>query len=48
MKQNGIAINDVKVAADASIDRGRLLHDRYCLVRKGKRSMHLLEFAAAE
>jgi tyrosyl-tRNA synthetase len=44
LKQNGVALNDVKVAADDVIDRGRLLHDRFCLVRKGKKSMHLLDF----
>lgn len=48
LAQNGISINDRKVAADASIDRAMLLHDRYCIVRKGKRSVFLLDFAAGE
>jgi tyrosyl-tRNA synthetase len=48
LKQNGIAVNDVKVAPGAAIDRGSLLHDRFCLVRKGKKSMHLLDFSAAD
>ncbi len=45
LKQNGIALNDAKVAADAVVDRGVLHHDRYCLVRKGKKSIYLLDFA---
>ncbi len=44
LKQNGIALNDTKVAADAVIDRGSLHHDRYCMVRKGKKSIYLLDF----
>jgi len=44
LKQNGIAINDEKVAADAVIDRSRLRHDRFCLIRRGKKSVHLLDF----
>ncbi len=44
LSQNGIAINDVKVAADAVLDRAALRHDRYCLVRKGKKSVYLLSF----
>jgi tyrosyl-tRNA synthetase len=46
LTQKGIALNDVKVAPDAVIDRRALLHDRFCLVRKGKKSMHLLDFGA--
>ena len=46
LKQNGIAINDDKVAADAVIGREMLRHDRYCLVRKGKKSVFLLRFGA--
>ncbi|MEM9563262.1 MAG: tyrosine--tRNA ligase [Actinomycetota bacterium] len=44
LKQNGIAVNDQKVAADAVIDRSALRHDRFCLVRRGKKSVHLLDF----
>ena len=47
LKQNGVAVNDAKVAADAVIDRSALLHDRFCLVRKGKKSMFLLDFGAS-
>lgn len=44
LKQNGIAINDAKVDGDAVIGRSSLLHDRYCMVRKGKKSIFLLDF----
>ena len=44
LKQNGIAINDSKVDGDAVINRESLHHDRFCLVRKGKKSMYLLDF----
>ena len=44
LAQNGIAVNDQKVASDAAVTRGDLLHDRYCVVRKGKKSVHLLDF----
>lgn len=45
LKQRGIAVNDVKVEPDAVIDHGSLNHDRFCLIRKGKKSMYLLDFA---
>lgn len=45
LKQNGIAVNDTKVAPDAVVTRAMLSHDRYCVVRKGKKSVHLLSFA---
>lgn len=47
LKQNGIALNDVKVAPEDRIDRSRLLHDRFCLVRKGKKAIHLFDFGAS-
>ncbi|MEL7156089.1 MAG: tyrosine--tRNA ligase [Actinomycetota bacterium] len=46
LKQNGISVNEAKVSAGFSIDRSVLLHDRYCVIRKGKRSVHLLDFAS--
>ncbi len=42
--QNGIAVNDVKVDLGVTIERSSLYHDRFCLVRKGKKSVFLLEF----
>ncbi|MEM7275897.1 MAG: tyrosine--tRNA ligase [Actinomycetota bacterium] len=44
--QNGISVNDAKVAADAVLGHGDLLHDRYCVIRKGKKSVHLLDFGS--
>ncbi len=44
LKQRGISLNDVKVAPDAVVDDSRLLHDRFCVVRKGKKSVYLLDF----
>lgn len=46
LKQNGIALNDQKVAADAVVDRSQLCHDRYCMIRKGKKSIYLLDFGS--
>ncbi len=42
--QNGISINGEKVDADRVLTRSDLLHDRYCVVRKGKKSVYLLSF----
>ena len=42
--QHGVSINDAKVTGDTPIDRSALLHDRYCVVRRGKKSVFLLVF----
>ena len=42
--QNGISVNGAKVGVDARLGRADLLHDRYCVVRKGKKSVYLLSF----
>jgi tyrosyl-tRNA synthetase len=42
--QNGVAINGDKVTPDTVVGRSDLLHDRYCVVRKGKKSVFLLSF----
>lgn len=44
LKQNGISLNDTKVSADVVIDDSHLLHNRFCLVRKGKKHVSLLVF----
>jgi tyrosyl-tRNA synthetase len=44
--QNGVSVNGDKVAADTVVGRSDLLHDRYCVVRKGKKSVFLLSFDA--
>lgn len=46
LKQNGIAVNGTKVKPDEMIDRDRLRHDRYCLIRKGKKGVYLLDFSS--
>jgi tyrosyl-tRNA synthetase len=38
----GISVNDEKVGAPRPLDTQDLLHDRYVLLRKGKRKRHLL------
>ncbi len=44
LKQNGLSINDIKVAPDHVIQSGDLLHGRYAVVRKGKKHLSLLVF----
>jgi tyrosyl-tRNA synthetase len=46
LAQNGIALNDHKVSSEDSLTSERLLHERFCLVRKGKKQVHLLAFEA--
>lgn len=46
--QNGIAINDEKVPAERILGRSDLRHDRYVLLRKGKKSLFLLDFGRSE
>lgn len=38
----GIYVNDVAVAADRELGAGDLLHDKFVMVRKGKKGRHLL------
>ncbi len=45
LKQNGISINGQKVAPDGLLSRSDLRHDRFCLVRKGKKQVYLFHFA---
>ena len=44
--QGGAYVNNRRVPADvgATVGRGDLLHDRYLVLRKGKRDYHLVEF----
>ncbi len=43
MRANGVA-----VGPDQGLDQVPLLHDRYLLLRKGKRSYHLVEISPGE
>lgn len=40
--QNGLSVNDVAVPDDRVVGPDDLLHDRYVLLRRGKRSHHLV------
>ncbi len=44
LKQNGVSLNDDKVGADVVVDSERLLHERFCLIRKGKKHVSMLVF----
>jgi len=46
LAQNGVSINGTKVQPSAVVSRNDLQYDRYCLVRKGKKSVFLLDFGA--
>ncbi|WP_409349894.1 tyrosine--tRNA ligase [Rothia sp. LK2588] len=44
LKEGGAAVNNVKVQGeDATVDPGDLLHDKYALIRRGKKNMALIE-----
>ncbi len=45
LKQNGVSVNDTKVAAEDSIQKDSLFFDRFCLIRKGKKNVFLLDFS---
>ena len=38
-------VNGVKIGPDQGLDGVPLLHDRWLLLRKGKRSYHLVEIS---
>ena len=44
LAQHGISLNDEKVSAGAQVTRDDLLHERFCLVRKGKKQVAMLLF----
>ena len=44
LKQRGVSVNDEKVDDTFSFESSSLLHDRYSVVRKGKKSIFLLAF----
>jgi tyrosyl-tRNA synthetase len=48
LAQNGISINDERVTPEVSVDRTMLRYDRFCLVRKGKKSVYLLAFEGSD
>jgi tyrosyl-tRNA synthetase len=46
LRQQGVSVNGAKAPVAATIRRSDLSHDQFCLVRKGKRSVHLFRFDA--
>ena len=48
LEQGAVRVNGVVVGMDDDMRTLQLLHDRYLLVRKGKRSYHLVEIFADE
>jgi tyrosyl-tRNA synthetase len=45
LQQGGVRANGVSIGPDQGLDEVPLLHDRYLLLRKGKRSYHLVEIS---
>jgi tyrosyl-tRNA synthetase len=48
LQQGGVRANGVVLRPDEGLDGVPLLHDRYLLLRKGKRSYHLVEISPGE
>jgi tyrosyl-tRNA synthetase len=46
LEQSAFSINGRKVAADMIIDPSQLMHDRFLLLAKGRKTYHLTEFVA--
>jgi tyrosyl-tRNA synthetase len=46
LDQRGLSINDDKLDGAPELDRTMLLHDRWLVVRRGRRQVHLLCFDA--
>jgi tyrosyl-tRNA synthetase len=46
LKQDGVSVNGSKVGSATAVGRSDLQHDRYMLIRKGKKSVHLVDFGA--
>ena len=42
LDQGGVYVNNRRLAADAKVNATFLLHDRYLVVRRGRRSLHLV------
>ncbi len=42
IEQGGVYVNNVRMAADESLGLGSTLHDRYVVLRRGRREMHLV------
>jgi tyrosyl-tRNA synthetase len=45
VEQGGVYVNNVRVATGATVNATALLHDRYVILRRGRRQMHLVVVA---
>ncbi|MHB1087540.1 MAG: tyrosine--tRNA ligase [Acidimicrobiales bacterium] len=45
LDQGGVYVNNVRLESDGVIDLSRTLHDRYLVVRRGRRELHLMVVA---
>ena len=45
LEQGGVYVNNVRIDAATSVDLSRALHDRYLVVRRGRRHLHLVVVA---
>ncbi len=44
IKQNGVSVNGAKLSGESTIDENDLLHGQFLLVRRGKKSVSLINF----
>lgn len=42
LEQGGVYVNNVRIESTETIDLSRVLHDRYLVLRRGRRQMHLV------
>jgi len=42
LEQGGVYVNNVRVGADEPVSMARALHDKYLIVRRGRRALHLV------
>jgi tyrosyl-tRNA synthetase len=45
LEQGGVYVNNVRVDGATPVDASRALHDRYLVVRRGRRELHLVVIA---
>jgi tyrosyl-tRNA synthetase len=45
LEQGGVYVNNVRIESSQSVDLSKALHDRYLVVRRGRRQLHLVVVA---
>jgi tyrosyl-tRNA synthetase len=45
LEQGGVYVNNVRIDGSTPVDLSRALHDRYLVVRRGRRQLHLVVVA---